>query len=447
MNEPRVRYATTTDGASIAYMTLGEGPSIVAIMPFPWTHLEAAWQLPEIRAWHQRLARGRQLVVYDSRGMGLSDRACAELSFDALVRDLEAVVDHANLPRFALLAAPTTGPIAIAYATRHPERVAHLVLLSTFARGADSLPPQLDTLLDLADRDWDLYTETLAHTIVGWNEGEYAHRFAGFLRECATPSVNRMFHEVLRASDVTSLLSHVSAPTLVLHRRELKWPQSANARAFAACIPDARLVLLEGASPAPFIGDMEAVAHAIDEFLGDAPPPSVPPPDSSGQAPLAILVTDVVGSTALTERLGDAGARAAMRAHEEIVRAALRVHGGAEVKTMGDGFIASFPSVTRALECAVAIQHALADAGGAIRVRMGLNAGEPIVEHGDLHGTAVIMASRLAALAEGDEILVADVVRQLAAGKGFHFVERGEREIRGFSAAMRVHKVLWAAKS
>jgi class 3 adenylate cyclase/alpha-beta hydrolase superfamily lysophospholipase len=438
-----VRYATTADGVSIAWMSLGEGPTTtVAILPFPWTNLEASWELPEIRAWQERMARGRRLVVYDGRGMGLSERACTAMSLDALVWDLEAVVAHAGIERFALASSPTAGPIAIAYAARHPDRVTGLVLMSTAARGGDCLPPQLETLQDLADRDWDLYTETVAHATLGWDVGEYAHRFAHYLRSCASPAVNRLFLETLRATDVTALLPQLTMPTLVVQRRESTSPPIAALRALVAAIPNAHLVLAEGRSLAPFIGDMESIARAIDEFLGDVPL-SGPPATAAVASPLAVLVTDVVGSTALTERLGDAGARAALRTHEKVVRAALGAHGGTEVKTMGDGFIASFGSVTRALECAVAIQRTFAESGG-IHVRMGLSAGEPIVEEGDLHGTVVITASRLAALAAGDTILVADVVRQLAAGKPFHFIDRGDTSLHGFAAPVRVYELSWS---
>ena len=437
-----MRYATTSDGVNIAWMSAGAGAAMVAILPFPWTHLEASWQLPEIRAWHERIARGRRLVVYDGRGMGLSDRACTSMSLDALVQDLEAVVGDAGVERFALTSSPTTGPIAIAYAARHPERVSHLVLLSTAGRGSESLPSQAEMLLELADRDWNLYTETLAHALIGWDAGEYAHRFAHYLRECATPDINRMFLDTLRAADVTALLPRLTMPTMVVHRRGATSPPIGVLRALVAAISDARLVLLEGNSLAPFIGDMESVARAIDEFLGDASVAG-PSPEAAAGSPLAVLVTDVVGSTALTERLGDADARVALRAHEQIVRTALRAHGGIEVKTMGDGFIASFSSVTRALECAVAIQRALAASGGGLHVRMGLSAGEPIVEEGDLHGTVVITASRLAALAAGDTILVADVVRQLAAGKSFHFTDRGDTTLHGFAAPVRVYELIW----
>ncbi len=156
-----------------------------------------------------------------------------------------------------------------------------------------------------------------------------------------------------------------------------------------------------------------------------------------------ILFTDVEGSTALTDRLGDAAAREVLREHERTTREALKAHGGSEVKTMGDGFMASFGSATKALECAVGIQRAFGD--GDIRVRIGLNAGEPIAEDDDLHGTAVIVAARIAAQANGGEILVSDVVRQLVAGKGFLFNDRGEHALKGFEDPVRVFEVSWRA--
>ena len=444
MNLPRVRYATTSDGVSIAYATVGEGPPVVMLMPFPWTHLEGAWRLPEIRRWHEHFAEHAHLVLYDSRGTGLSDRVEGELSLDMLLLDLDAVVGHLGLERFALMTAPTSGPIAIAYAARHPERVTRLVLFCTFARGAESYLQQLDPLRGIADHDWDLYLETSAHVVIGWSEGEYAHRYADLLRQGATASVVKAYEDLLRTVDVTPLLSSVVAPTLVLHRRGLPQPPIDVARALAAHIPDARLVILEGSSPAPFIGDLESVVRPIEEFLGTRPTVAVSAPTNAAPAPLAILVTDVEGSTALTERLGDQGAREALRAHESIVRDALRAHGGTEIKTMGDGFIASFPSATRALECAVAVQRAMAVAPHELRVRIGVNAGEPIAEGGDLFGTAMNLAARVAASAAGGEILVADVVRQLAAGKGFRFVDRGEVALRGFAAPVRISELLWA---
>jgi len=201
---------------------------------------------------------------------------------------------------------------------------------------------------------------------------------------------------------------------------------------------------------------MESVAAAIDEFLGEGEETAAGTAAPVPSGLVTILFTDIEGSTAMTQRLGDAKAREVMREHERIVREALKAHGGSEVKTMGDGFMASFGSATKALECAVAIQRAFeernADIGAQglapLHVRIGLNAGEPIAEddpdgRGDLFGTAVIRAARIAALAQGGEILVANVVRELAEGKGFMFGDRGEVALRGFDDPVRLFEVRW----
>jgi class 3 adenylate cyclase len=202
---------------------------------------------------------------------------------------------------------------------------------------------------------------------------------------------------------------------------------------------------------------MEAVASAIDEFLGEGEEPAHAAEAPEAGAFRTILFTDMEGSTLLTQRLGDAKARAVLREHERITREALRVHGGAEVKTMGDGFMACFTSATRALECAIALQRAFAEHNAAllrqaqdahtepveVRIRIGLNAGEPIAEDEDLFGTAVNMAARIAAKAEGGEILTSDVVRQLVAGKGFLFSDRGDVALRGFEDPVRLYDVRW----
>ncbi len=234
----------------------------------------------------------------------------------------------------------------------------------------------------------------------------------------------------------------------MLHTRDTPIPSVDAARGLASRIPNARLVLLEGGAPP--VGDSEAVHSAIVEFLGDAVPATTP--DAPG-AFRTILFTDVEGSTALTDRLGDAKARELLHEHERITREALSAHGGSEVKTMGDGFMASFSSATKALECSIAIQSAFAErnesAEESIKVRIGLNAGEPIAEddpggRGDLFGTAVNIAARIAAKAEGGEILASNVVRELVAGKEFLFSDRGETELRGFEDPVRVYEVRWS---
>jgi class 3 adenylate cyclase len=444
--EPRIQYTHTADGVSIAFWTLGEGLPVVQMPNPPWSHIQLEWQDPGIRRWDERLAEKRKLIRYDGRGSGLSDRNVADYSVDAHMLDLQAVVEHLGMQRFVLVGSVSAAPIAIAYAARHPEAVSQLVLWCPWAwQGA-----RAQAIRALREGgDWELYTEALAHASLGWSAGEEAHRFAAYMRECVAPETARAIYDALARFDVAAVLSQVRSPTLILQRRQIAaLPGVEDAKRLASGIPDARLALLEGASLAPWIGDEEAALAAIYEFLGDSEEaPAVGEPPAAG-AFCTILFTDVEGSTALTQRLGDAKAREVLRNHERIVREALRAHGGAEVKAMGDGFMASFSSATRALECAIAMQRAFAAHDDEhpetpIRVRIGLNAGEPIAEEADLFGTAVILAARIAAQAQGGEIMVSDVVRQLVAGKGFLFSDRGEVALRGFEGPVRLYEVRW----
>ncbi len=461
--EPRIQYAKTKDGVSIAFWTLGEGTPLVHVPRHPISHIELEWQFPEIRRWYERLTEKRMLVRYDGRGSGLSDRDATDYSLDALVLDLEAVVDRLGLEAFALLGYMGAGPVAIAYAARHPERVSHLLLWCTHARTSDILQsPQAQGLLALMDKDWGLFTETVAHVVMGWSEGGPARRFAAFIRESITQETMRATYRRSLEFDVTVLLPQVKSPTLVIHRRQIAYPDVDIAKGLASRIPDAHLALLEGTSLAPYLGDTESVLAAIDEFLGEGDGATAAAEAPAAGAVQTILFTDVEGSTALTQRLGDARAREVLREHERIVREALKSHGGAEVKTMGDGFMASFSSATRALECAIAMQRAFEERNEAaaarpstgsgraevIRVRIGLNAGEPIAEEdpdgrSDLFGTAVIEAARIAAAARGGEILTSDTVRGLVAGKKILFADRGETAMRGFEDPVRLFELRW----
>jgi class 3 adenylate cyclase len=442
--EPRIQYIRTVDGVSIAFWTLGDGIPLVLMPPLPWSHIQLEWQDLDYRRWYERLAGNKRLVRYDSRGSGLSQRTVTDYSLDSLVLDLEAVVDRLGLERFALAGVIFSGPVAIAYAALHPENVSHLFLWCTHAQTSALQSPQVRTLRGLRE-DWEFFTETVAHGLVaGWTAGEQAHRFATLMRESATPQIL----EAMPGLDVTGLLPRVQAPTLVLHRRQASFPDTELVKDLVSKIPDARLVLLEGASLLPFVGDMESVVRAVDEFLGLEMPEVLELADVRlTGGPVTILFTDVEGSTSLTQRLGDAKAREILQEHERILREALRAYGGSEVKSMGDGFMVSFPSATRALECAVAIQRACAQhnetAEEPVRMRIGVNAGEPIAEAKDLFGTAVITAARIASQARGGEILVANVVRELAAGKGFLFADRGEVTLKGFEEPVRLYEVRW----
>src|SRR3972149_3079956 len=223
--EPRIQYAKTADGVSIAFWTLGEGMPLVHM---PWagvSHLQLDWQYPEYRRWYERLAGSRMLVRYDSRGTGLSDRNVADFPLDSGVRDLEAVVSRLGLEKFALMGLLHTGPVAIAYATRHPDNVSRLILWCSYANSSDYVAssPQLQALRAVADRDWDTYIELSAHLVLGWSEGDQARKFATYQRECFTlellPKAQRFLD-----FDLTQMLTEVTAPTLVLHRRQAGFP-------------------------------------------------------------------------------------------------------------------------------------------------------------------------------------------------------------------------------
>ena len=248
---------------------------------------------------------------------------------------------------------------------------------------------------------------------------------------------------------MSALLEQVRVPTLVMYRPQLRSASFEQSRLLASSIPGARLVLVEGDSVAPYLGDVAAVTAEIDGFLSGSER-AVQPGRTGNGALQTILFTDIEGSTTLTSRLGDDAARTVMRQHEQIVRDALRAHGGVEIKAMGDGFMASFGSAVAAVECAIALQRSLAThnatAAEPIRIRVGMNAGEPIAEDGDLFGTAVIAAARIGAQAGVGEIHVSDVVRQLVAGKGFPFRDLGDVSLRGFETPMRIHAVEWQSR-
>ncbi|MGQ9573130.1 MAG: adenylate/guanylate cyclase domain-containing protein [Dehalococcoidia bacterium] len=450
--EPRIQYVRTADEVSIAFWALGEGLPFVILSPLSVSHVQLEWEMPEYRRWYEYLAKSRKVVRYDSRGFGLSDRDVNDFSLDGYLLDLEAVVDGLGLEKVALFVV-LNGPVGVAYAVRHPERVSHLILWCARARFA-SLTPELQWERLFVETNWELFTETMAHHLVGWSEPEVARRMAQLMRESVTREHMHAFMDAWPAFDVTALLPEVRVPTLVLHRRQVPTPDLDSARVLAARIPDARLVILEGASIAPFLGDVQPVMRTIDEFLGIETlglPEPLPVQPGVACGLVTILFIDVKGSTSLTQRLGDAAARELLRTHERIVREALQAHGGSEVKALGDGFMASFPSATGALECAIAMQRAFAayneTAAVPIPVRIGLNAGEPIVDQQDLFGLAVIAAARIATKAEGGEILVANVVRELVAGKGFLFSDRGEVVLQGFEEPVRLYEVRWREPS
>jgi class 3 adenylate cyclase len=455
--EQQIRFCTTSDAVRIAYATVGEGPPLVKAANW-LNHLEFDWRSPVWLHWLKELSRHHLLVRYDERGCGLSDWQVKDFSFQAWVHDLETVVDAVGLDRFALLGISQGGAVAIAYAVLHPERVERLIVYGGYARGwakrrlSPEMREEYQAVLTLMRQGWarddPAYRQIFTSGFIPGATAEQMRWFNDLERISASPDNAVRFMTEFGNIDVDDLLPLIRVPTLVVHARgDLRCPFN-EGRRMAACIPGARFVPLEGENHLllPDEPAWPVFLREVRGFLGvEHVEPEADPLTSP--SPMTILFTDVEGSTALTHKLGDAGAREVMRNHERMVREALKAHGGSEVKAMGDGFMASFTSAGQALKCAVAMQRAFAEhnetAGEPIRLRMGLNAGEPIAEAEDLFGTAVNLAARIAAQAAGGQIIVSSVVRELAAGKGFLFSDQGEVALRGFEDPVRLYEVRW----
>jgi class 3 adenylate cyclase len=350
------------------------------------------------------------------------------------------LLDREPVALFGFLGA---APVAIAFATRHPDRVSALVLANALAGTDPTQLPVISALYSLGEGDRKLYLETLARTMVGTSSPELVSSYAARLEEHFKPEIfreyNRMRLEGRVALDVTDALAHVACPTLVLHRRDFPNIPVSQGRELASRIADARLVVLEGDAGLPWAGDGDAALDAINSFLREGSGEQAG--DPFDRALQTILFTDLESSTALTQRVGDEAAQEVLRGHNTAVRAALEEHGGREVKHTGDGIMASFPSAVAAVTAALQMQRDLA--GGEVRVRIGLNAGEPIAEDDDLFGLSVILASRITDRAEPGQVLVSNVVRELCAGKTFEFTSLGEATLKGFDEPVTLYEV-WA---
>ena len=459
MDVPRVQFVTTPDGIRLAYAAFGEGPALV-VMPGWVSHLERALE-GQLGQFLGRLARSHRIITYDGRGTGLSDRDVDDFSVGARLTDLEAVINQAGLEHFSLFAWSQATPVAMAYAGEHPDRVERLILFAAFCggypheEGEDAL---LQALLDLMRAEWGVGARTTMGFVHPDADRDEMDKELAFLRAASTGEVAaRILEEGFKRTNVRESLPKITAPTLVMHRRGDKAVAAESGRIVASLIRNSRFVLLDGDHHMPFDSETEPVLRAMEEFLGVEPhttAPAQPAHDhehvhGDAGAPVTILFTDMEGSTSLTQRLGDARAQELVRAHNTVVRDALRARGGAEIKHTGDGIMASFPSASGALECAIDIQRALArhnheHLDATINVRIGLNVGEPVREHDDLFGQAVQLARRVCDRAAPGQILASNVVRELVAGKGFLFADQGETALRGFEDPVRLYEVRWA---
>ena len=447
---PQIRYCTTDDGVRIAYSMSGSGYPLIRVLGW-FSHLQLEGQSPLWRGMNEALSDRYRYIRYDGRGTGLSDRHVKRLSLDTYVADLKAVIDATGLDRFALIGISQGGFTALTYAVENPERVSHLVLYGTGAR----LRPSSDmaataSLIDLIRQGWKAPAVRQLFTALFIPGGglEEMRWLTEFQQEMSSPHVAADAVKANAEIDVTETARRLTVPALVLHRLGDAVVPFAMGRELASLIPDARFQPLDGDNHL-FLPDEPALrdfTDAIDEFVLGEPvatgttgrlPRGTP---ASGTA--VILFTDVAGSTALTERMGDAAFRAASRSLDEKIRTAMRESGGTAVegKLLGDGVLGVFTSAAQAIEAAR--RCAGLSAASELPLHIGLHAGDVIREEDNVYGGAVNIASRICALCEPGEILVSQTVRDLArTSAGVAFEDRGEQTLKGIADPVRVFAV------
>jgi class 3 adenylate cyclase len=441
-----IRFTRTDDGVHIAFWEVGEGEPVVIVQNFGLSHAELEWDVPSIASFYMEMAERYRVIRLDPRGIGLSgeppggwgvpaeSEAQLRMSTDALGLDISAVATALELDSFALIGIGTQGPVAIEYAATHAE-VSELILCDTFATVATSfMPPWLAAQSALGA----VKTETGPTFSIWYKFGppDEARRLVE-LTEASSDQVQRIGN-AMELWNAEPVLADVSVPTLILSIRSTElFDTLPDARHLAAGIKNSTLVGLDADHRgfAPYWTDRAATLEAIHGFLG---------PDTAALEPIpsgfrTVVFTDIVGSTEYVRKVGDEAGRAAVRELEQQVASLAGDHGGRVVKNLGDGSLISFGSNSEAITFALELQSACSD--GPLYVRVGMAAGEPIQEDGDIHGTVVAHASRIGDLGDAGEVIVSDSVRQLASGKGFTFEPRGEVSLKGFTDPERVWKV------
>jgi pimeloyl-ACP methyl ester carboxylesterase len=428
---PETRYAKSGK-LSIAYQIAGHGPLDIVFVHGFVSNTDLAWETLPYAAAFSRLASIGRLIVFDKRGTGLSDRTADLPTLEERMDDVRAVMDAAGSERAVLVGISEGGPMSLLFAASYPERTAALVLWGTFARVLQSPeyrigvePAQIAPYLNYVERLWGTGQALRFVCVQDAPEDPATLRlFARYERNSATPAGAVAALRFGVETDVRHVLPAISAPTLVVHRAGDPLVPSAHGSYLATNIEGARFIEFPGDFHLSGTGADAALLDAIEEFiLGDHPRHPV------DRVLKTILFTDIIGSTAQVAALGDRKWRSLLETHDRIVRAEIERAAGQEVKTTGDGFLAAFDGPGRAIRCAQTI--AAQARGLGIGVRAGLHTGECDVRGNDLSGIAVHIGARVAGLATGDDILVTSTVRDLVAGSGIEFDDRGRHTLRG----------------
>jgi class 3 adenylate cyclase len=444
MGMPETRYARSGD-VMIAYQVLGEGTFDVVFAPGSVSHVELYWEAAGVAALLRGMAEHARVMVFDKRGTGLSDRVAGAPTLEERSDDIRAVMDAAGSQRAALFGVSEGVPMSVVFAAAHPERVSALVLYGGMARALWAP----DYQFGYTDREYrktiedefDAFVtpggleEQLRSGVPSADEAE-VQALARIFRYGASPSANEALERMHMATDVREVLPVISAPTLVMHQRADPWVRVENGRYLAQHIPGAAYAELDGdehiltAATAP-----QLLTHMMP-FLQEAATREAPEPD---KMLTTVLFSDIVGSTSKAAELGDARWRQLLAAHHGRVRAQLARFRGVELDTAGDGFFARFDGPARAIRCALAIHQAVRDVG--LQVRIGLHAGECEVLDGKVAGIAVAIGARVSARAAAGEVLVSQTVKDLVAGSGISFEDRGLAELKGVPGQWRLYAV------
>jgi pimeloyl-ACP methyl ester carboxylesterase len=437
---PETRYAKSGD-VHIAYQVTGNGPVDLVMVPGFVSHVEMIWNDPHWGQFLTRLQSFCRLIRFDKRGTGLSDRVSAIPTLEERMDDVRAVFDAVGLTRAALLGMSEGGPMSALFAATYPERTTKLVLYGAMARTAwapdypwGRRPEELEARLRTIEHTWGTGASTQLYA-PGLAGDENLRRSVGaYERASASPGAVLALLRMNMEIDARHVLAAIHVPTLVLHRTGDRAVRVEHSRCIAERVPGARLVELPGDDHWAAAGDAEAVLGEIEEFLtGER---HAPEPD---RVLATVLFTDIVGATEKAAALGDRRWRDLITQHHALVRQQLQRFRGREVDTAGDGFLAVFDGPARAVRCAVAVGEAVRPLG--VRIRAGLHTGECEVIGDKLGGLAVHIGARVASIAESDEVLVSSTVKDLVAGSGLAFEDRGVHALRGVPGEWRLFAV------
>ena len=435
--QPKTRYARSGT-VSIAYQVVGDGPIDLVYVPGFISHVELAWEMPPVVHMIQRLTSFARLIMFDKRGTGLSDPVVGAPTLEERIDDVRAVMEAAGSERAALMGVSEGVPMSILFAATHPELTTGLVLYGGMARSTEApdypwaTPAEalIESSMEMSPFMFEgAAIEVMAPSMA--DDPRAREMFARFQRYAATPAMLEQVFLMFLDIDVRSILPTVDVPTLILHRRGDQAVNRRGSEWMATQIPGAKYVELTGIDHAVYAGDSDAIIDEIEEFLT-----GVRRATEVDRVLATVMFTDIVDSTKRASAMGDRPWRDLLESQNEVIRGELARYRGHEVKTLGDGMLATFDGPARAIRCALAVTEAVRPLG--IEVRVGLHTGEVELVDDDVAGIAVHIAARVGALAGTGEVLVSSTVKDLVAGSGIAFTERGEHELKGIPDRWRL---------